>query len=62
MWDLPRPGMKAMSLALAGGLLTTGPPGESHGRHYYQCASEGICDQRNGIVVVKGIKKDGIDA
>ena len=54
--------MKAMSLALAGGLLTTGPPGESHGRHYYQCASEGICDQRNGIVVVKGIKKDGIDA
>ena len=27
MWDLPRPGLKPMSLALAGGFLTTAPPG-----------------------------------
>jgi len=29
MWDLPGPGIEPMSLALAGGFLTTGPPGES---------------------------------
>ena len=30
MWDPPRPGIKPMSPALAGGFLTTGPPGKSH--------------------------------
>ena len=29
MWDLPRPGIKAMSPALAGRFLTTGPSGKS---------------------------------
>ena len=29
MWDLPRPGIKPVSPALAGGFLTTGPPGKS---------------------------------
>jgi len=28
MWDLPEPGMEPMVLALAGGFLTTGPPGK----------------------------------
>ena len=28
MWDLPRPGLEPVSLALAGGLLTTEPPGK----------------------------------
>ena len=28
MWDLPRPGLKPMSPALAGGLSTTAPPGK----------------------------------
>ena len=28
MWDLPRPGLKPMSPALAGGFLTTAPPGK----------------------------------
>ena len=27
MWDLPRPGIEPQSPALAGGFLTTGPPG-----------------------------------
>ena len=27
MWDLPRPGIELVSLALQGGFLTTGPPG-----------------------------------
>ena len=31
MWDLPRPGIEPMSLALAGGFLTTAPPGKSQG-------------------------------
>ena len=29
MWDLPRPGLKPVCPALAGGLSTTGPPGKS---------------------------------
>ena len=28
MWDLPRPGLKPVSPALAGGLSTTAPPGK----------------------------------
>ena len=28
MWDLPGPGIEPVSLALAGGFLTTGPPGK----------------------------------
>ena len=30
MWDLPRPGLEPVSPALAGGFLTTEPPGKSH--------------------------------
>ena len=30
MWDLPGPGLEPMSPALAGGFLTTAPPGKSH--------------------------------
>ena len=29
MWELPRPGLEPMSPALAGGFLTTAPPGKS---------------------------------
>ena len=29
MWDLPRPGIEPVPPALAGGFLTTGPPGRS---------------------------------
>ena len=32
MWDLPRPGLEPVSPALAGGFLTTAPPGKSKGR------------------------------
>ena len=31
MWNLPRPGIEPMSPALAGGFLSTVPPGKSHG-------------------------------
>ena len=30
MWDLPGPGIKPVSAALAGGFLTAGPPGKSY--------------------------------
>ena len=30
MWDLPRPGLEPVSPALAGGFLTTAPPGEPY--------------------------------
>ena len=29
MWDLPRPGLEPVSPVLAGGFLTTAPPGKS---------------------------------
>ncbi|KAJ8781897.1 hypothetical protein J1605_010645 [Eschrichtius robustus] len=35
MWDLPRPGVKPMSPALAGGFLTTVPPGKPR-PHYFK--------------------------
>ena len=35
MWDLPGPGLKPVSPALAGGFLTTAPPGKSLARHLY---------------------------
>ena len=30
MWDLPGPGVEPVAPALAGGFLTTAPPGKSH--------------------------------
>ena len=35
MWDLPRPGLKPMSPALAGRFSTTVPPGKPHQLHSY---------------------------
>ena len=35
MWDLPRPGLEPVAPALAGGFLTTAPPGKSLGLSFY---------------------------
>ena len=35
MWDLPRPGLKLVSPALAGGFLTTAPPGRPQLQSFY---------------------------
>ena len=35
MWDLPRSGMEATSSALAGGFLTTAPPGKPYDTNFY---------------------------
>ena len=35
MWDLPRPGHEPVSPALAGGFLTTAPPGKPKSKYYY---------------------------
>ena len=35
MWDLPRPGLEPVSPALAGGFLTTEPPGKSRSYYYH---------------------------
>ena len=43
MWDLPGPGLKAMSPALAGGFLITAPPGKSHMTLFELWFSQGIC-------------------
>ena len=40
MWDLPRPGLEAMSPALAGGFLATVPPGKPHNSLLNECIIE----------------------
>ena len=37
MWDLPRPGLEPMSLALAGRFSTTAPPGKAYPLIFYWC-------------------------
>ena len=37
MWDLPGPGLEPVSPALAGGFLTTVPPGKSQNQHFNFC-------------------------
>ena len=41
MWDLPRPGLKPMSPALAGGFSTTAPPGKPY--NYFYILLNSIC-------------------
>ena len=36
MWDLPGPGLEPMFPALAGGFLTTAPPGKSQGLNTFK--------------------------
>ena len=36
MWDLPGPGLEPVSPALAGGFLTTEPPGKPY-YYYFAC-------------------------
>ena len=46
MWNFPRPGVKPISPALAGGFLTTGPPGKSSGSltyHFFTCTQFCLC-------------------
>ena len=38
MWDLPGAGIRSVSPTLAGGFLTTGPPGKS--KHWFLCYRE----------------------
>ena len=37
MWDIPGPGLEPVSPALAGGFLTTGPPGKSPNKVLNEC-------------------------
>ena len=34
MWDLPRPGLEPVFSAMAGGFLTTAPPGKPHDKFF----------------------------
>ena len=44
MWDLPGPGLESMSSALAGGFLTTVPPGKPYVLHYNQLSRKKLQD------------------
>ena len=43
MWDLPRPGLEPVFPALAGGFLTTAPPGKPPGPSYIYAIFNGVC-------------------
>ena len=43
IWDLPGPGLDPISPALAGGFLTTGPPGKPYMTVFELWFSQGIC-------------------
>ena len=45
MWDLPGPGLKPMSPALAGRFLTTAPPGKPPNRVFLICFVLGFFSQ-----------------
>ena len=43
MWNLPGPGLESTSPALAGGFLTTAPPGKSPLETFLIVTTEGGC-------------------
>ena len=45
MWDLPGPGQKPVSPALAGGFSTTAPPGKHHSASFLRVTTQLICLQ-----------------
>ena len=48
MWDLPRPGIEPVSPALAGGFLTTRPPGKSAAPYYCTTCQELMLGKTEG--------------
>ena len=40
VWNLPRPGIEPMFPILAGGFLTTGPPGKSQGGYFLRLRNQ----------------------
>ena len=49
MWDLPGPGLEPMSPALAGGFLTTVPPGKPTIFQQVYLSDSVVCSQSIGI-------------
>ena len=54
MWDLPGPGLEPMSLALAGGFLTTVPPGKP----LYQIFKEELTPNSSQTLPKKEIEEE----
>ena len=53
MWDLPGPGLELMSPTLAGGFLTTAPPGKPNKREFcFMKLSFSLCVCARGCVRV----------
>ena len=55
MWDLPGPGLEPVSPALAGGFLTTAPPGEPRpGNSYWNNVFALSSEMTNGGINLTG--------
>ena len=52
IWNLPREGIKSMSCALAGGFLSTTPPGKSNTHRYWK--NHARCCGRNSLYRPRG--------
>ena len=50
MWDLPGPGLKPVSPALAGGFLTTAPPGKPDMFFFFFNGGDGFLGVSNRTV------------
>ena len=55
MWDLPRSGLEPVSPALAGGFLTTAPPGKSQ-----ECLFKKGFKEIKYVSSTNGVKKDPV--
>ena len=55
MWDLPGPGIEPMSPVLAGGFLTTVPPGKSLIPYILSCDIKKTFAERNKTVVSRNM-------
>ena len=51
MWDLPGPGMEPVSPALAGGFLTTEPPGKPSPFSFIQLSIKGLLLSQRGLCI-----------
>ena len=52
MWDLPGPGLKPVSPALAGGFSTTVPPGKPHHIFFIYSSVDGHLDYFHVLAIV----------
>ena len=60
MLDLPRPGLEPVSPALAGGFLTTVPPGKPYVSLLTQCINSSLAIISAVAIIINELGEDGV--